>query len=154
MLTNAKIGWKKSRIMWRTRWTVRAGCLQSILKTYEALLKLWAECWKSQLGPEVRSRIIRCQAKMKTSNFLWGLHLGQRVFAHTFFSDIIGTLVVRNRRKRSNQFNSAGIEGNQEWWCFKAFYETTLGIKQRFHVEVEEPELPKKRKAPLNVWGW
>jgi hypothetical protein len=36
-----------------------------------------------ELEPDVRGRIIGCQAQMKTFNFFFGLHLGQRVFSHT-----------------------------------------------------------------------
>lgn len=51
-----------------TRWTVRADCLQSILDNYDALLKLWDECLDSgQLDPDVRGRIIECQAQIRTS---------------------------------------------------------------------------------------
>jgi len=31
----------------------------------------------------------------------------------------------------------------------KAFYETTLSKKERFHEDIGEPEVPRKRKPPV-----
>ena len=68
-----------------TRWTVRATCFQRVLNNYNALLTLWNECFQSdpKPDPDVRGRIIGCQAQMKSFDFFFGLNLGQRIFSHT-----------------------------------------------------------------------
>ena len=68
-----------------TRWTVRATCFQRVLNNYNALLTLWNECLHSdpKPDPDVRGRIIGCQAQMKSFDFFFGLNLGQRIFSHT-----------------------------------------------------------------------
>lgn len=133
-----------------TRWTVRAGCLQSILNNYEALMKLWSECLKSQLESDVRGRIIGCQAQMKTFNFFFGLHLGQRVFSHT--DNLSATLqkvsLSATNAKEIANLTVQALKNIRSDECFKSFYETTLSKKERFHEDVGEPEVPRKRKTP------
>ena len=133
-----------------TRWTVRARCLQSILDNYEAVLNLWVECLESQLESDVRGRIIGCQAQMKTFNFFFGLHLGQRVFGHT--DNLSATLqkisLSATDAKDLANLTVQALKKIRNDDCFKAFYETTLSKKQRFHADVGEPEVPRKRKAP------
>jgi hypothetical protein len=112
-----------------TRWTVRADCLQSILDNYDALLKLWDECLDSgQMDPDVRGRIIGCQAQMKTFNFFFGLHLGQRLFAH---SDNLSAALQSSSLSAADAKHLASLtvqvlEKIRRDECFKAFFETTL----------------------------
>ena len=70
-------------ILCPTRWTVRASCFQNIIDNYCLLLKLWDRCLKESLEAETRSRIIGCNAQMKTFNFFFGLCLGQRHYTLT-----------------------------------------------------------------------
>ena len=43
-----------------------------------------------QLQPDVRVRIIGCEAQMERFDFFFGLHLGERVYSHTdnLFKDV------------------------------------------------------------------
>ena len=65
-----------------TRWTVRANCFKKIIDHYNSLQQLWEDCLQENLTRDVRSRIISCQAQMKTFSFLFGLCLGQRLYCH------------------------------------------------------------------------
>lgn len=66
-----------------TRWTVRAACYERILANYASLFKLWEVCLEKRIDPDVRARIIGGDAQIKTFDFFFGLHLSQRLFAHT-----------------------------------------------------------------------
>ena len=66
-----------------TRWTVRENCFKKIIDHYNSLQQLWEDCLQENLARDVRSRIIGCQAQMKTFSFLFGLRLGQRLYCHT-----------------------------------------------------------------------
>lgn len=133
-----------------TRWTVRAACLQSILNNYEAILKLWEECLETPLNPDVRGRIIGCQAQMKSFNFFFGLHLGQKVFSHT--DNLSATLQKASLSaadsKHLTSLTVQCLKNIRNDDCFKAFYQNTLQKKQRFHDDIGEPKVPRKRKAP------
>ena len=56
-----------------TRWTVRAICFQRILDNYEGLLTLWNDCLETNLEPDVRGRIVGCQAQMRLFNFFFSV---------------------------------------------------------------------------------
>ncbi|XP_074609646.1 zinc finger MYM-type protein 1-like [Acropora palmata] len=66
-----------------TRWTVRASCFQRIIDNYSALLQEWIVCLDQKLQADVRGRVIGCKAQMNTSDFFFGLNLGERLFSHT-----------------------------------------------------------------------
>jgi len=55
----------------------------AVLVKYESLLKLWEVFLKKRVDPDVRARIIGCDAQLKKFEFFFGLHLSQRIFAHT-----------------------------------------------------------------------
>jgi hypothetical protein len=48
-----------------TRWTVRAICFERVIDNYNVILKLWDECLKTKLQPDIRGRIIGCSTQMK-----------------------------------------------------------------------------------------
>ena len=55
-----------------TRWTVRAICFERVIENYDAIIKLWDECLKANLQPDVRGRIIGCSTQMKSFDlFFW-----------------------------------------------------------------------------------
>ena len=43
------------RVLCPTRWTVRAGCLQSVIDNWKVLQQLWEECLESKLEQEIRA---------------------------------------------------------------------------------------------------
>ena len=67
-----------------TRWTVRAVCFKRIIKNYQALQETWKECLKQGgLSAEKKVRVVGCQAQTNSFNYLFGILLGERLFAHT-----------------------------------------------------------------------
>ena len=61
-----------------TRWTVRAACFRRILDNYSALMEEWRVSLEDKLQPDVRGRIVDCQAQMQTFDFFFGLSLEER----------------------------------------------------------------------------
>ena len=133
-----------------TRRTVRAICFQRVLDNYTALLKLWEDSLHTRRQqPDVRGRIIGCQAQMKTLNFFFGLHLGKLIFGHT--NNLSATL---------QKFNMSAVCGQQNAKLttdtpkkirndasFNAFFETVLKKKELLD-DVSDPEVPWKRRVP------
>ena len=66
-----------------TRLTVRASCFQRILDNYAVLLQKWTISLDEKVQTDIRGKITGCQAQMNTSDFFFGLNLGQRLFSHT-----------------------------------------------------------------------
>ncbi|XP_028407434.1 zinc finger MYM-type protein 1-like [Dendronephthya gigantea] len=132
-----------------TRWTVRAICFERVIDNYEVLLKLWDECLKTKLEPDVRGRIIGCSTQMKSFDFYFGLHLGMMIFRHT--DNLSATLQKANMSSISGQRNAKlttdALRGIRNEECFKAFFQTVLKKKKTL-ADISEPRLPRKRKAP------
>lgn len=133
-----------------TRWTVRAICFQRVLENYEFLLKLWDECLEKRLHPEVRGRVLGCQAQMKSFDFFFGLHLGQTIFRQTdnLSATLQSTKMSAVSGKHIAKLTLETLKRMRNDDSFKAFYETVLKKKKPFTDVVSEPELPRKRRAP------
>ena len=66
-----------------TRWTVRAVSFKCIFKNYQALRETYKECLKQGgLSADIETRVVGCQAQMNSFNYLFGILLGERLFAH------------------------------------------------------------------------
>ena len=131
-----------------TRWTVRATCFQKILDNYEELLTLWKICLETNLEPDIRGRIVGCQAQMRSFNFFLGFILSQRIFSHT--DNLSKTLQEVKMSSASGQFNvnltkEVLIKIRNEN-CFEKFYDTVVR-KKEMHPSISHPELPR-RSAP------
>jgi len=132
-----------------TRWTVRAACYERILANYASLFKLWEVCLEKRVDPDVRARIIGCDAQMKTFDFFFGLHLSQRLFAHT--DNLSRSLQSANLSAAAGQnlayLTVQTLESIRSETSFNSFYETVL-IKAKEHPVISEPAVPRKRRAP------
>ena len=67
-----------------TRWTIRASCYQRILDNYKYLFELWEICLHNGgTDSDIKARIIGCKKQMQQFDYLFGLHLGNRIYSHT-----------------------------------------------------------------------
>ncbi|KAJ8018696.1 52 kDa repressor of the inhibitor of the protein kinase [Holothuria leucospilota] len=150
------IGWEDSTTggilkFCPTRWTVRAICFRRILDNYDALLEEWTLCFDTRLDTDVRGRIIGCQAQMNSFDFFFGLHLGERLFAHT--DNLSKTLQKKKKNmsavngQRPASLTKEVLHGMRSDYCFSAFYATVLR-KMNTHPTISQPKLPRKRRAP------
>lgn len=133
-----------------TRWTVRrATCFQRILDNYEELLTLWNEYLETNLEPDIRGRIVGCQAQMRLFNFFFGLILSQRIFSHT--DNLSKTLQEVKISAASGQYNAnltkevlVKVRNDDS---YTNFYDPVLQKKQ-LHPSISHPELPRRKRAP------
>ena len=107
---------------------MRANCFKKIIDHYNSLQQLWEDCLQENLTRDVRSRIIGCQAQLKTFSFLFGLCLGQRLYCHT---DNLSNALENMRNETS----------------FKLFFD--IVVKKAADIpKIDDPALPRKRNRP------
>ena len=64
-----------------TRWTVRGTSYLKIIENFDALMKLWDISLTGSLDTDIKARMIGVQNQMTEFQFLYGLHLSQRLFS-------------------------------------------------------------------------
>ena len=129
-----------------TRWTVRANCFKKIIDHYNSLQQLWEDCLQENLTRDVRSRIIGCQAQMKTFSFLFGLCMGQRLYCHT--DNLSKALQNENMSTVSDHrlalLTEETLENMRNKISFKLFFD--LVVKKAADIpKIDDPALPRKR---------
>ena len=102
-----------------------------------------------KLQPDIRGRIVGCQAQMRSFNFFFGLILSQGIFSHT--ENLSKTLQEVKILAASGQFNAnltkeVLIKIRNEN-CFGNFYDTMVR-KKEMHPSISHPELLRRRRAP------
>ena len=65
------------RVLCRTRWTVHAASLKSVLDNYGVLQTLWDEAQSWRLESEMRARIIGVAYQTQSFEFLFGVCVGK-----------------------------------------------------------------------------
>lgn len=140
-----------------TRWTAGANCFRRILDNYNSLLEEWNVCLDSRLEADVRGRILGCQAQMNTFEFFFGLHLGERLFAHT--DNLSKTLQAKKMSAinanhvaslKLHPLRKSVVQGMRNNESFNAFYETVLLNKHALPSKAQ-PTLPRRRRAPARL---
>ena len=136
------------RVLCPTRWTVRAGSLQSVIDNYEILLLVWGEALEGSLDGEMRARIIGVETQMKRSDFLFGICLGSLLLRHS--DNLSSTLQHKTMSAAEGQhvanLTVKVLEGMRSDEQFAAFYHTV--VQKQTLVGVTAPSLPRKRRAP------
>ena len=114
------------RVLCRTRWTIRASSLKSVLDNYVVLQELWEVSQGCTSDPAYKGRIIGVEAQDK------------KLQSQTF-SAAEGELMARmtslpSRLKATLHYKAQWILGN--------------GQREKNEVNVDEPQLPRHRKQP------
>ena len=136
------------RIMCPTRWTVRAASLASIMANYNELQELWEKAQMATSDTEMKARIQGIASQMETFRFLFSLLLSEMILRHTDklsqtlqnpkLSSIegreIAMLTVKTLQSLRSDMN------------FGLFWEKVELMRVQW--DVEEPQLPRKRKVP------
>ena len=149
---------KKLTKLSTTRWTVRAECMKRILINYETLMLLWDECLEEKLDQETKSRIIGCNAQMKTFKFFFGLSLSHKLYSmtdnlsKTLQAERMSALTGRKQAElviETVSGMSKDKKGIRDPKKFKAFYDTTTkhAVSKK---KIDQPKLPRQRNAPKN----
>lgn len=111
----------------------------------------WRVSLEDKLQPDVRGRIVGCQAQMQTFDFFFGLSLGERLFSH---SDNLSKTLQSTRMsavsgQRLAQLTKSVLESIRNDYSFSAFYSIVLR-KSKDHA-ISDPLLPRKRRAPARI---
>ena len=136
------------RVLCPTRWTVRAASLKSLLSNYIALQHLWETAKDSTADPTIKGRIIGVQSQFKTFSFFFGVNLAELALKHT--DNLSKTLQSTSMSASEGAYIAAMTVKTLKLLRtddqFTAFWD--LVIKAQQEVEVCDPELPRRRKAP------
>ena len=139
------------RTLCPTRWTVRAASLASVKDNYQVLQELWDEALDVAKDSDTRARIIGVQHSMTTFEYFFGLLLGERILKHT--DNLSKTLQNPSLSASDSQeiaeltcTTLASIRNDES---FDLFWENVL--LQQNHMGINEPALPRKRKAPARL---
>lgn len=136
------------RILCPTRWTVRANALKSIIDNYPQLRELWEWSLDNTSDTEMKARIRGVDTYMSRFDFYFGLHLGHFLLRHA--DNLSATLQTRKLSAAEGQSVAAmtintlkGLRTEREFALF-----WSLVTKRAADNDVDEPRLPRRRKAP------
>ena len=139
------------RTLCPTRWTVRALSLQSVIDNYEVLNALWDTVKDSVTDSEVRARIIGIEATMSRFDFLFGAVLGERLLKHT--DNLSRTLqspaLTASEAQQCAMLTCETLCMMRSSESFDLFWERVILLQEKYGVQ--EPLLPRKRKAPTHL---
>ena len=136
------------RVLCPTRWTVRADCLDSILRNYNVLFQLWEESLDIVKEAEMRGRIIGVSTYMKSFDVYFGVILSEMLLRH---SDNLSKSLQTSQMSAAEGQQVASLTVRtltslREDGQFELFWTkvTTLADAAGVH----EPVLPRCCKAP------
>ncbi len=136
------------RAFCHTRWTVRGDAIESILENYSILQQLWDECLDTRLDPDVKGRVIGVKTQMVQYNLFFGFHLCETILKIT--DNLSRTLQKQTMSAAAGQsvadLTVATLKQMRSDESFKLFY--ALVDTNRQNTGVDEPALPRKRRAP------
>ena len=136
------------RVLCPTRWTVRAKSLDSIIVNYSVLQDAFEESKDCAPNTEMKCRIIGAIAQMKTFDFLYGAMLGELILRHC--DNLSATLqspqLSASEAQDITKLTVSTLEFIRRDAQFDMFWEKVL--RMRASVDVQEPALPRQRKAP------
>ena len=136
------------RTLCPTRWTVKAESLASIVANYESIQSLWEVAILATSDTEMKARIRGVASQMQTL-FFFSISLSELILQHTDklsqtlqqkpkFSSIEGQSIVMLTTKTLESLRT------DENFCL--FWQK---IEQmRSQLDIDEPQLPRRRKAP------
>lgn len=138
------------RVLCPTRWTVRADSLASIIYNYAALQHTWEEAMDVARDTESKARIGGVSAQMTKFDFLFGTVLGEMLLRH---SDNLSKALQKKSisaaegqhvgRMVIDTLHSLRTEES-----YDLFWTKISTMAERADIDVEEPQLPRRRKTP------
>ena len=136
------------RVLCPTRWTVRNETFQSILDNYSALLELWETILNDKPDSETRARVNGIDSQMKTFDFYFGVSLLHNVLSHT---DNLSKTLQHTRLNAAEgqhlvRMTTTTLKSIRTEEMYKLFWQKI--ITQANELDIAEPTLPRKRKAP------
>ena len=112
-------------------------------------MEIWDSCLEGNLEAEVRSRIIGCKAQMELFKFFYGINLGTTIYSITdnLSKALQAESISAMESQETAKFAIATLEGMGSLENADSFYDTVKLKAEKFPC-IEEPTLPRKRRAP------
>jgi hypothetical protein len=136
------------RLLCPTRWTVRAAALTSISENYVVLKDTWSLAKQQSNDSEMRARIGGVAKQMDCFAFFFGVELGRVVLnmADNLSAALQGSTVSASEGQSLMQMTVTTLQSIRSDDSFAMFWKTVE--KKRQQCGVDEPNLPRQRKAP------
>ena len=137
------------RVLYPTRWTVKADSLDSILQNYDVLLQLWEESLAIVKESEMRGRIIGVATYMKSFDFFFGVVLGEMLLRHSdnFSRTLQSPKLSAAEGQKFAAMTVTTLESLRSDDKFTLFWTRATTLAEQ--ASVDEPVLPRKRRAPI-----
>lgn len=136
------------RVICPTRWTVKAESMLSIIQNYTVLQELWDRAADIARDSDTVARIRGVASQMQSFDFFFGLVLGEtllrnsdnlsRTLQKKQFSAVEGQRVAEQTKK--------ALTSTRNEDCFNLFWDKVMKLASE--VEVSDPVLPRRRRAP------
>ena len=139
------------RTLCPTRWTVRAKSLSSIIANYDVLQIAFEKCMECAPNSDIKCRLIGVLSQMQTFNFYFGLLLGELILSHC---DNLSIALQSKKLSASKGQEIAALTVKTLMFIrsevqFDMFWKKV--IRKCEDIDVEEPKLPRKRRAPSRL---
>ena len=139
------------RILCPTRWTVKADAFDSILQNYSVLQDVWEESLEYVKDLDMRGRINGVLAYMNKFEFIFSIFLAEMLFRHC---DNLSKALQKEKTSAAVGQSMAKstvttLKGLQNDAKFTEIYEQVKKLAVKYNVD--EPSLPRKRKAPKKL---
>jgi len=118
------------------------------MDNYSVLLELWETILNGKPDSETRARVNSIDSQMKTFNFYFGASVLQNLLSHT---DNLSKTVQQTRFNAAEGQNlvrmtTTALKSIRTGEKYQLFWQKT--IMQVNKLDIEEPTLPRKHKAP------
>ena len=139
------------RVLCPTRWTVRAASLKSVLKNYAVLQELWDLSKDDASDPSMKARIIGVEAQFRTFKYYFGIQLGFLLLQHSdnLSKTLQSSRISASEGQRVAAMTVTTLQQLRNDASFDLFWEKVE--LERHLLDVEEPQLPRKRKVPKRL---
>lgn len=136
------------RVLCPTRWTVRNETFRSILDNYNVLLELWDTILNDKPDSDTRARVNGIDSQMKTFDFYFGASLLCRLLSHTdnLSKTLQHTAMSAAEGQHLVRMTTASLKSVRTEEMFNLFWQNI--IAQASKLDIGEPTLPRRRKAP------
>ena len=136
------------RVLYSTRWTVRADSLFSVVENYTILMNTWDEATRVIRDMETKARILGVQSQMQKFSFMFGVYLGEMILKH---SDNLSKTLQSNTICAAEGQNVAGmvirtLEKLRSSEALDFFWQKVTDSSETHGVG--EPDLPRPHKMP------
>ncbi|XP_068735601.1 zinc finger MYM-type protein 1-like [Montipora capricornis] len=134
-----------------TRWTVRGEALAAVINNHAELMELWDWLLTVSKDSEMKARIRGVQSMMTTFIFYFGCTLGEQLLRQT---DNLGR-ALQDSSTSAAQGNRLAQDvvktllKDRTGTSFNLFWARILQRKTTEIQTIEDPKLPRKRKAPV-----